>query len=187
MSNITKDTSINELLTTIMAEEIKEALDKNNAADQLNGTEFKMSLDVSGKQYSYVLKDGASVEVIEGNLDEKMILLKISEDDLQKMIATQELDMIMGITTKIDKVKYDTIKKLKGSFQAVLKNNDDSTYKIDVVFNDTDSPNCTFKMKTADSAALMRKEQNPVSLFISGAMQIEGDMPFAMSTQPLFS
>jgi putative sterol carrier protein len=31
------------------------------------------------------------------------------------------------------------------------------------------------------------KEANPVNLFMSGAMKIEGDMAFAMATQPLFT
>jgi len=42
-------------------------------------------------------------------------------------------------------------------------------------------------MKTTDSISLIRKETNPVNLFMSGQMKIEGDMAFAMSTQPLFS
>ena len=42
-------------------------------------------------------------------------------------------------------------------------------------------------MKTTDSIALVRKETNPVNLFMSGQMKIDGDMAFAMSTQPLFS
>ena len=42
-------------------------------------------------------------------------------------------------------------------------------------------------MTAKDSSALMRRETNPVNLFMSGAMKIEGDMSFAMGTQPLFS
>jgi putative sterol carrier protein len=42
-------------------------------------------------------------------------------------------------------------------------------------------------MNSKDTAALMRKEANPVNLFMSGAMKIEGDMSFAMATQPLFT
>jgi len=33
----------------------------------------------------------------------------------------------------------------------------------------------------------MKKKTNPVNLFMSGAMKIEGDMSFAMATQPLFT
>jgi len=42
-------------------------------------------------------------------------------------------------------------------------------------------------MTAKDTGALMRKETNPVNMFMSGAMKIEGDMAFAMGTQPLFS
>jgi len=86
----------------------------------------------------------------------------------------------------LNKTKYETVKSLNGSFKAELSNDDGTNYLIDVMFNGAQEPSAVFRMKTTDSALMMRKEQNPVNLFMAGAMQIEGDMQFSMATQPLF-
>ena len=62
-----------------------------------------------------------------------------------------------------------------------------ASLKIQTILNGATTPSSVFKMTAKDSSALMRRETNPVNLFMSGAMKIEGDMSFAMGTQPLFS
>ena len=95
--------------------------------------------------------------------------------------------MLLSLTTDLTKSKYDCVKGLNGGFNAKLANTDGSSYDIVVLFNGAQAPKATIKMKTEDSTALMRKEINPMNLFMSGGMQIEGDMAFALAVQPLFS
>lgn len=187
MTAIPPDTSVKEFLTVIMPEMVKKEIVARGAAEELTGTQMNLVVDISGEKYSYDIKDGIQIEVGSGDLPDPVVRMNISKDDMARMIASGDLEMITGMMTDMNKTKYETLKRLKGSFEAVLSNEDGSVYRINVVINGAEAPKSTFKMSTANSAALMKKETNPVNLFMSGAMQIEGDMAFAMATQPLFS
>ncbi len=184
--NIPADASVKSLLSEIMPQMTREALAGNNASKDLSGTEIRMTIDAGSDVYSYILKDGKQIEVKSGGIEGVMLKLAVSKDDIERMIKTGNLDMLLGMQSDIKKSKYDALKSLKGSFTAQIADSDHN-YTINVVLNGAESPHSIFKMTMANSAALMRKETNPIQLFMSGALKIEGDMSFAMQTQPLFS
>jgi putative sterol carrier protein len=181
------DTSVEKLLGEIMPKVAKEQLASSNAATELAGTEITMVVEVAGDQYSYTLKNGAEVDFKKGDLATPKLRLKVSKEDIEKMIKTQNLDMLLGIQNDLNKAKYNALNSLKGSFVAEITNDDGSVMKLQAILNGATDPASVFKMSAKDTTALMRKETNPVNLFMSGAMKIEGDMAFAMGTQPLFS
>lgn len=184
---IPSDTSIDTLLSEVMPKIAKEQLASSNAANELAGTQITMAVDVSGQKYNYTLKDGAQVNSAKGDMTNAMLGLIISKEDMEKMIKSGNLDMILGIQNDLNKAKYNALNSLKGSFVAEITMDDGSVCRLQAILNGAISPSSTFKMSVKDSSALMRKETNPVNLFMSGAMKIEGDMAFAMATQPLFS
>jgi len=187
MKEIPKNIGIKELLTEFSPYIAKEAIKSSGAEQELKGTVFTLVVEVSGQKYSYLVKDGVDFDIKEGDIDAPLVRVKISKENIEKMIETNSLDMLLGIQTDLNKQKYNVLKSLKGSFTAELLNDDGSTTTIETTFNNAMEPKATFKMKTSDSIALVKKETNPVNLFMSGAMRIEGDMAFAMSTQPLFT
>jgi putative sterol carrier protein len=184
---VSADTSIEKLLSEIMPSVAKDQLANSNAAVDLAGTEITMVIDVSGDQYSYALKNGSNVEYKKGDIANPKLRLKVTKDDMEKMIKTQNLDMILGIQNDLNKAKYNALNSLKGSFVAEITSEDGSVVQLQAILNGATDPKSIFKMSAKDTSALMRKETNPVNLFMSGAMKIEGDMAFAMGTQPLFS
>jgi putative sterol carrier protein len=186
MPSIQPAVSISELLTDVLPKLIKESISARGAVEELKDTVITMTLDVSANFYSYKLTDGSKIEISSDKIDNAMVTIRISEDQLAKMIQHNELDIILMVITELNRSKYETVKTLNGSFKAELSNDDGSQYHIEVIFNGTTEPNALFKMKTSDSALMMRKEENPVNLFMAGGMQIEGDMQFSMATQPLF-
>ncbi len=186
MSTTELSASVTELLTKTLPEKTKESISSRNATAELDGTEITMTLMVSGQPFSYRVKNGCEIEVICEKLDNPMVCINLKEEELAQMITNNELDIIMMVVTELDKTKFNTVSTLNGTFKAELSNNDGSNYNIEVTFNGAAEPTAVFKMKTSDTALMMRKEENPVNLFMSGAMQIEGDMQFSMATQPLF-
>jgi hypothetical protein len=184
--NIPAGTSVRSLLSEIMPQMTKKTLAVNNTSKEMSGTEIRMMIDTGSDVYSYILKDGTQVEVMGGGLDGAMLKLIVSTDDVERMIKSGNLDMLLGIQSDINISKYNALKSLKGSFIAEIADTD-HTYKIKAILNGAESPLSVFKMSMNNSAALMRKETNPIQLFMSGALKIEGDMVFAMSTQPLFA
>lgn len=186
MTSIQPTTSVNELLTVVLPQRTKESISARGAIEELKDTVITMTLDVSGNYYSYKVTNGSEVEMVCDKLDNAMVTVRVSEEKLVKMIQNDELDIILMVITELNKSKYETVKNLNGSFKAELSNDDGSTYDIEVIFNGATEPNALFKMRTSDLALMMRKEENPVNLFMAGSMQIEGDMQFSMATQPLF-
>ncbi len=184
---IPTDTSVDKLLSEVMPSVAKEQLASSNAATDLAGTEITMVVDVSGETYSYTLKNGADVEFKKEDISNPKLRLKITREEMEKMIKSGNLDMILGIQNDLNKAKYNALNSLKGSFVAEITNDDGSVVKLQAILNGANEPSSVFKMSAKDTSALMRKETNPVNLFMSGAMKIEGDMAFAMATQPLFT
>jgi putative sterol carrier protein len=187
MKEIPTDIGIKELLTEISPNIAKEAIQSSGAEKELAGTVFSLVVEVSGEKYSYLVKDGRDFDIKQGDIDSPLVRVKIDKSNLEKMITTKSLDMLLGIQSDLNKQKYTALKGLKGSFTAELTNDDGSVTTIETILNNALEPRAVFKMKTSDSISLVRKETNPVNLFMSGAMKIEGDMAFAMSTQPLFT
>jgi putative sterol carrier protein len=187
LPTIPADTSVADLLSKIMPSVVEDLLATNSAAQELSGTQICMVVEVNGEKYAYTLKDGKTLSFTKGDISGTNMYIKITEDDLKKMIQTQNLDMLFGLQSDLNKSKYNALNSLKGSFTAEIANEDGYTFKIEAVLNGAQQPHSIFKMSAKDTAALMRKDTNPVNLFMSGAMKIEGDMSFAMATQPLFS
>jgi putative sterol carrier protein len=187
MKEIPTNISVKDLLLKLSPEIAKEGIISSGADKDLQGTEFSLVVDVSGEIYSYLVKNGTDFNVSQADIDAPLVRVKISKESIEKMIATNSLDMFLGIQSDLSRNKYNVLKSLKGSFTAELTNDDGSILSIETIFNNALEPRAAFKMKTADSVALTRKETNPVNLFMSGAMKIDGDMAFAMSTQPLFT
>jgi putative sterol carrier protein len=184
--SIQPTTGITELLTVLLPNQTKESIAARGVMEELRDTVVTMTLDVSGKYFSYKLTDGSEIEITSDKIDNAMVTIRVSEDQLAQMLLHDELDIILMVITELNRTKYETIKSLSGSFKAELSNDDGSQYNIEVIFNGATEPNALFKMKTSDSALMMRKEENPINLFMAGGMQIEGDMQFSMATQPLF-
>jgi len=185
MGGVPTDTSINDLFTKVMPQLSKEALEASGKAAELAGTEVTMVIETTDAKFSSTIKDGIDVTVSEGDMDAPNIRLTISTADLEKMIANQELDMLLGMSSDLSAAKVQTIKALSGTMNVKLTNEDGSSYFISTKFNSADSPSCTMTMKTSDSTAIMTKQANPVNLFMAGALQMDGDMGFAMGFQPL--
>ena len=156
--DIPKGLSIKDLLLDFSPNMAKKMLAENGAAADLADTEFSMVVDVSGTQYGYLVKNGTDFNVKEGNLNNPMVTISISEADLKKMIETNSLDMLLGIQSDLNKRKYQALKNLKGKMVAKLSNADGSMVTISTVFNGAETPAATFKMKTSDSIALVKKE-----------------------------
>ena len=186
MASVPKDISIQDLFLDFSPKMAQTILAESGNQAALEGTEFSLVIDISGTTYAYIVKDGKDFDVKEGDLDNPLVRIAVSKEDLEYMISTGNLDMLLGIQNDLSKAKYDALQRIKGTMTAEL-NDGDKTFSIVAELNGAKAPTATFKLSAADSSALVKKEANPVNLFMSGAMKIEGDMAFAMSTQPLFT
>ncbi len=185
MAAVPTNISVKELLTKVMPEISKKTLEEQGRTAELAGTEVTMTVETSSDKFSFTIKDGIDVNVVEGDMDSPNVRMTISTSDLEKMITQGELDMLLGMSSDLSTQKINTLKQLSGAMKVNLANDDGSAYTIQTVFNGAESPACTMNLSTADSAAIIKKEANPVSLFMGGQITMDGDMGFAMGFQPL--
>src|SRR5512138_2988168 len=103
MKEIPADIGIKELLTEVSPGIAREAIASSGADKELQGTVFSLVVDVSGDKYSYLVKDGVDFQITQGDIDSPLVRVKIEKDNLQKMIATKSLDMLLGIQSDLNK------------------------------------------------------------------------------------
>jgi putative sterol carrier protein len=60
-------------------------------------------------------------------------------------------------------------------------------YNGNAISNEDKDAECTVKVSLDDLSAMLHGELNPMSAFMEGKMQIEGNMGVAMKLQALFS
>jgi putative sterol carrier protein len=60
-------------------------------------------------------------------------------------------------------------------------------HKIDVTEGVVNSPSMTLQMAASDYVALTRGEINPMALFATGKVRLQGDMGLALKFQQLFN
>jgi putative sterol carrier protein len=154
---------------------------------EMAGTEFTFLLTVDGTKYGLVVKNGTEFIVNEGNIPKPMVAMAMSIADIEKMVDMKNADMLLGQQDELNKGKYDTIKNINGKMTVELTHDDGAASKVSITFNGATSPEATLKMKMSDFRALIKKENNPVSLFMSGGIKLEGDMGLAMALQPLMA
>ncbi|MBS3755012.1 MAG: hypothetical protein KGY56_04870 [Desulfobacterales bacterium] len=110
MFNIPAQTSIQELLTEYGPKMVRESVENQGRTEELKGTEFTLVIDVDGEKYSFVVRDGTDVQVgTDKDLDNAMVRYMISRDELERMIDSQQLDMLLGIITDLNQQKYQTL------------------------------------------------------------------------------
>ena len=176
-----------EFLGDVMPKIAKGYMDTSGAADGLDGTEFTLTVDISGCEYSYVIKDGKEFDVREGGLESPMVRMSIPIEDVQKMAQMKYIDFLVGMQDALSRQKYDVISRLKGTVVYNLTHEDGESTAITVVFNGGEAPRAAFTLTMENAQEVTSKRDNPVQMFMAGKLKIEGDMAFAMSTQPLFT
>ena len=159
----------------------------SGAAKGLQGTELTVTVDISGTGYSFVIKNGQDFQVSQGVLENPMVFLKIALQDIEKLAQLKHADMLFAMQESLTRQKYDVLKRIKGTATFALQHEDGSETPIVVTFNGGNSPKAILRLSMENAKTLVSKKENPVQMFMAGKLRIEGDLGFAMSTQPLFT
>jgi hypothetical protein len=176
-----------ELFTDFLPKMAAQYMALSGAAKELNGTEFSLVADISGRVFSYTAKNGTDIVAKEGDLPNARVRVSISRQDMEKFVQMKNIDMLIGMQGALNRRNYDLISNYRGECEFVLEHGPGDHSTIKVVFNGASSPKALFRLSMESARALLGRQANPVQLFMSGAMKIEGDIAHAMAIQPLFS
>jgi len=154
--------------------------------EELKGTELKITLDISGSVYSYIIQDGVGFSVREGAVDNPHVRIAFSLDTLSKMADMKNIDMLIAMQKQLTRKKFDVLTALSGTGVFQIKNTDETVSEITAIFNGAEKPNAVLRLSMQDANMISSGKESPINLFMSGKMKIEGDIAFAMKLQPLF-
>ncbi|MBU2490374.1 MAG: SCP2 sterol-binding domain-containing protein [Proteobacteria bacterium] len=178
---------LDEVVLEFLPKVVREFMKLSGAAAGLAGTEFSLEVNISGDKYRYIVKNGAEFDVAPGGLENPMVAVSIPMEDMQKLILMKNIDMLLGIQKKLTKEGFNVLSRIKGTVVFDLTNEDGGKSEINVRFNGAEAPKARFLMGIDQARSVISGQDNPVNLFMSGRLKIEGDMALAMSVQPLFS
>jgi putative sterol carrier protein len=178
--------NVKELLTEFIPRLAKEYVQMRGTQEELKGTELRLTIDISGGVYSYIIKDGVDFEVKEGDLDNPQVRISLPLESMSKMADMKNIDMLIGMQKQLTRKKFELLSELKGTSVFQIKNSDDTISEIAVTFNNAQPPKALLRLSMQDANLISNGKESPVNLFMSGKMKIEGDMAFAMKLQPLF-
>jgi hypothetical protein len=179
--------NVKELLTEFIPRLAKEYVQMRGAQEELKGTELRLTVDISGGVYSYIIKDGVDFEVKEGDMDNPQVRISLPLESMSKMADMKNIDMLIGMQKQLTRKKFDLLSDLKGTSVFQIKNPDETTSEITATFNSAEKPNAVLRLSMQDANLISSGKESPINLFMSGKMKIEGDMTFAMKLQPLFT
>ena len=184
-----------ELIPGIASETLKHSSMASDIAAMYKGAEFSFVFEFDGEKYHLVIKDGTDFKTGLGDLEKPMFRIAMTMSDLEKLLDLKNAQMFlrgregMGELPMPGKDKlgslHSVLSSVSGTMIMELTHEDDTTSSFQVTFNDSPASSLTVKMTMADARDLATGESNPVSLFMGGRIQIDGDIGIAMSLQSL--
>lgn len=78
--------------------------------------------------------------------------------------------------------KVERLKEIDGAIKFRITDKEKGDWEITVKFGkpEKEEPDCTISVTSEDAAAMRKGELNPQMAFMSGKIQLQGDMGFAM-------
>jgi hypothetical protein len=179
--------NVKELLTEFVPKLAKEYVQMRGAQEELKGTELRLTIDISGGVYSYIIKEGVDFDVKEGDIENPTVRISLPLESISKMMDMKNIDMLLGMQKQLTRKKFELLSGLKGTSVFIIKIPDDTISEITVTFNNAQTPKTVLRLSMQDANLISSGKESPINLFMSGKMKIEGDMAFAMKLQPLFT
>lgn len=136
---------------------------------------------------------GGELKASEGTVGDPIMTIKMSVSDW-KGVLTGERGGMMGEQMNLagggggggPALSADMVSKVSGidgTLQFKLTDDEKDDFVVTLKFgtgDPKDEPDCTISMAAADSEAMRTGELNPQAAFMSGKIQIDGDMGLAM-------
>ncbi len=178
---------VTEMLTEFIPKLARQFIAMRGPDETLKGTNLTLTVDVSGTRCSYIIKDGQTFDVKEGDLENPMVFISIPMEGVSRMADMKNIDMLIGMQSQLSREKHSALSGLKGTCVYKIKHPDGQETVITAVFNGARQPAATLKLGIETVRALTSRQESPIQMFMNGKLQIEGEMAFAMAMQPLFS
>lgn len=162
-------------------------------AEAFKDKEFSMVFELDNEKYSVISKNITDIRTENSDMDAPMVRVNMTMDDLTNLIKIENARLFAGQAGLISlpntrlAAMYDKVSTIQGAVAFELTNSDNTKSLIHFKLNNQDAPSVGIKMSIDSFRGIVSREDNPVNLFMSGRITLEGDMAFAMSLQSLFT
>lgn len=191
MLQASDDVTVNEYFTEFVPKIFQEQLESASVSG-MDGTEAKLMFNIdsngSKQTWSLVIKDAKDLEVVEGAVDDPMVILDLDEPTWRDAVTGKlagAIDMFTDVNKVANRGRYDRIRDMKGTLVLDLTRNDGSPVALTITFGNSERPRAVFKCSTDTWVELSSGQTSGVTAFMGGQLKIEGDMPFAIELSNL--
>jgi len=194
MSNteIPKDINPENFFTQYLPARFEE--NKSSIPEEALSVNADVTFELTGSEgglWTIVMESG-NFSVVQGEVPDRTVKIVQTVDDWQGAIRSEkgfrlELpgkddgnDQSRGLV--INQEKIDKLKAVSGSIKFQLKDQEKGNWEITAVFGSKPhtEPTCTISMNAGDATAMRKGELNPQTAFMSGKINIQGDIGLAM-------
>ena len=181
-----------ELVPSLAAEVLKYSPLANEISDLYKGTTFTFAIQIEDELYHLIIKDGKTFQTGDGDLKDAMIRFKTGMKDLEELIVVKNAYMFLGSSLALgDNEKgrmssmSDKLKAINGTIHVELTNDNQSVSKFSVSINKAEATQVTIKLTIGDFREMLSGAINPINLFMSGRLKLEGDIGLGLALQGL--
>jgi putative sterol carrier protein len=178
--------NVEELLTEIIPKRVRKYIQKQETQEELKGTELKLTFDISGSVYSYIIKNGVNFNVKEGNIESPNVRISFSRESMAKIAGMNNIDTLTCVEKQLSRKNFDLLYELTGTSVFQIKHPDESISEITATFNNAEKPKTVICLSIQDAELISSGRESIFNLLVSGKIKIDGYITFAMKLQPLF-
>ncbi|HWP64716.1 MAG TPA: SCP2 sterol-binding domain-containing protein [Candidatus Limnocylindria bacterium] len=133
-----------------------------------------------GGEWNVSIRDGR-MTVTPGSGDSHMTITLSMSDWLDAVLGRNgaDLSLLLPQARPGRPDGSEAAKRLRGTMALELAR-DDEPYRMEISFNNADSPRTTVKSKISDYVAIQQGKLNGQEAFMTGRVRVEGDLGFLM-------
>ncbi len=191
---IPADITPNDFFVNFVPEQFNKNKDKLPEESKDLVAAIAIQLDGDGGGVWTIKLDKGDLSATEGEGEDRIVLVSQSVADWRSAISGERgfrMDQIGGggeggggmpQGPPLTQDKIERLKEIDGAIKFRITDKEKGDWEIIVKFGkpDKEEPDCTISVTSEDAAAMRKGELNPQMAFMSGKIQLQGDMGFAM-------
>lgn len=181
-----------ELVPSLAAEVLKYSPLATEISDIYKGTSFTFAIQIDDEIYNVVINDGRNFQTGCGDLKNAMIRFKTGMKDLEELIVVKNAYMFLGTSLSLGENERgrmssmaEKLNAINGTIHIELTNDNQSISKFSVSINKAEATQVTIKLSIGDFREMLSGSINPINLFMSGRLKLEGDIGLGLALQGL--